>query len=150
MTTPFLVNDLMRDEGLRLAAYPDPLSGGDPWTIGYGHAGPEVTAQTVWTQSQATDTLIEDIAIAQSELDEKLPWWRTLDDVRQDVLVEMAFNLGIDGLLGFHRTLAAVQAGQWAAASADMLLSAWASEVGARAARLAAAMRSGSRTGGGD
>ena len=149
MTTPLLVSDLMRDEGLRLAAYPDPSSGGDPWTIGYGHTGADVTARTVWTGSEAADTLIEDIAIAQSELDEKLPWWRTLDDVRQDVMVEMAFNLGVEGLLGFQRTLAAVQVGRWATASADMLLSAWAGEVGPRATRLAAMMRTGSRGGGG-
>ena len=31
-------------EGCRLSAYPDPASGGEPWTIGYGHTGPEVTA----------------------------------------------------------------------------------------------------------
>ena len=147
MTTPLLVDDLMRDEGLRLAAYPDPLSGGDPWTIGYGHTGADVTAATVWTRSEAADTLIEDIAIARSELDEKLPWWRTLDDVRQDVMVEMAFNLGVEGLLGFRRTLAAIEVGQWAAASADMLLSAWAREVGDRAARLATMMRNGARAG---
>ena len=147
MTTPLLVDDLMHDEGLRLAAYPDPQSGGDPWTIGYGHTGADVTAGTVWTRSEAADTLIEDIAIAQSELDEKLPWWRTLDDVRQDVMVEMAFNLGVDGLLGFQRTLAAIEVARWATASADMLLSAWAGEVGDRAARLATMMRNGARAG---
>ncbi len=91
MTTAFLVGDLMCDEGLRRAAYRD---GGGVWTIGYGHTGAEIRAGVVWTLGQAIDTLIEDIAIAQSELDEKLPWWRTLDDVRQDVLVELAFNLG--------------------------------------------------------
>jgi lysozyme len=35
--------DLIKEfEGLELTAYPDPGSGGDPWTIGYGHTGPEV------------------------------------------------------------------------------------------------------------
>lgn len=146
MTTAFLVNDLMRDEGLRLRAYADPQSGGAPWTIGYGHTGPQIRPGLVWTQAEAIDALIEDIAIAQSELDEALGWWRTLDDVRQDVIVEMAFNLGIAKLLAFRRTLAAIQGGHWATASADMLLSAWAGEVGARALRLAAMMRGGSRT----
>lgn len=145
MTTPFLVNDLMRDEGLRLRAYPDPVSGGAPWTIGYGHTGPDARQGAAWTQGEATEALIEDIAIAQSELDEALAWWRTLDDVRQDVMVEMAFNLGIGGLRRFHRMLGYVQSGAWAQASANMLLSAWAGEVGARATRLAAMMRSGSR-----
>ncbi|RJF81642.1 hypothetical protein D3877_16060 [Azospirillum cavernae] len=40
---PQPVIDLVKDaEGLRLTAYPDPASGGAPWTIGYGHTGPEV------------------------------------------------------------------------------------------------------------
>ncbi len=142
MTTPFLVGDLMGDEGLRRAAYRD---GGGVWTIGYGHTGPEVRAGMVWRLGKIIDTLLEDIAIAQSELDDKLPWWRTLDDVRQDVMVELAFNLGIGGLLGFHQALAAIQAGRWAAAAGEMLASAWAGEVGARACRLAALMRNGSR-----
>ncbi len=142
MTTAFMINDLMADEGLRLAAYRD---GGGVLTIGYGHTGPEVREGLTWTASEALDALVEDIAIAQSELDEKLPWWRTLDDCRQDVVVEMAFNLGVAGLLKFRRTLAAIEAGQWARASADMLLSDWAGEVGARAGRLAALIRGGSR-----
>jgi GH24 family phage-related lysozyme (muramidase) len=37
---PILISDLKRDEGLRLTAYGDPLTGGEPWTIGYGHARP--------------------------------------------------------------------------------------------------------------
>ena len=142
MTTPLLVDDLKRDEGLRLTPYRDT---GGKLTIGYGHTGRDVTPGLVWTQGAADDALIEDIAIAQSELDEALRWWRTLDDARQDVLVEMCFNLGIGKLLEFKRTLAAIRAGQWARASAGMLLSAWAEEVGGRAARLAAIMRTGSR-----
>ena len=38
-------------------AYPDPGTGGDPWTIGWGSTGPEVTPDTVWTQQQAEDSL---------------------------------------------------------------------------------------------
>lgn len=142
MTTPLLVDELKRDEGLRLTPYRDT---GGKLTIGYGHTGRDVTPGLVWTQGAADDALIEDIAIAQSELDEALRWWRTLDDSRQDVMVELAFNLGIGGLLEFTRTLAAIRAGQWARASAGMLLSAWAGEVGGRAARLAAIMRTGAR-----
>ena len=39
------------------AAYPDPGTGGDPWTIGWGSTGPEVTPNTVWTEAQAQDCL---------------------------------------------------------------------------------------------
>ncbi len=38
-------------------AYPDPGTGGDPWTIGWGSTGPEVTPETVWTQQQAEESL---------------------------------------------------------------------------------------------
>ena len=47
-------------EGLSLIAYPDPVSGGDPWTIGYGHTGPEVVKGLVITQAQADAWLQED------------------------------------------------------------------------------------------
>ena len=39
------------------AAYPDPGSGGHPWTIGWGSTGPEVTPTTVWTPQQAQESL---------------------------------------------------------------------------------------------
>ena len=37
-------------EGCRLRAYPDPASGGAPWTIGYGHTGPQVKPGLVISQ----------------------------------------------------------------------------------------------------
>lgn len=40
-------------EQLRLKAYPDPATGGAPWTIGYGHTGPDVYPGLVWTPEQA-------------------------------------------------------------------------------------------------
>ena len=140
MTTSFLIDDLKRDEGCRLTAYKDTVG---VWTVGYGHA--HVAPGTVWTQAQADDTLAADIAIAVHDLDFRLPWWRKLDDVRQDVLAELAFNIGVEGLLGFHNTLALVEAGNYAAASGGLLASRWAKQVGARATRLAAMMKSGAR-----
>jgi lysozyme len=140
LTTANLIPDLQRDEGLRLDAYPDPLSGGDPWTIGYGHTGPDVHAGLVWTPEQATAALQADIATAENALSAQLPWWTNLDDLRQDVMVNMTFNMGIATLLQFHNTLAAIQAGNWQAAHDGMLASAWAHQVGARAQRLAEQM----------
>lgn len=40
-------------EGCRLTAYPDPATGGDPWTIGWGSTGPDIRKGTVWTREQA-------------------------------------------------------------------------------------------------
>jgi lysozyme len=143
MTTAYLISDLKRDEGLRSEAYPDPLSGGDPWTIGYGHTGPEVHAGLIWNQDQCEDALAEDIVTHEEGLDTEIPWWRGLDDLRQDVLSNMAFNLGVGGLLNFQNMLAATQAGDYTTAAAEMLDSQWANQVGQRAVRLSDQMATG-------
>lgn len=145
MTTAYLRQDVARDEGLRLVAYPDPLTHAEPWTIGYGHTGPDVHPGLVWTQAQADDALAEDLGAVQRELDKALPWWRQLNDARQDVLVNMGFNMGVPGLLKFKRTIAAIYLKDYAGAAADMLASAWAQQVHARAQRLALQMNSGVR-----
>ncbi len=143
MTSPFLLADLRRDEGFQLTAYPDPLTGAEPWTIGYGHTGAGVVRGVVWTLEQAEAALAVDVAAACRGLDGALPWWVHLDDLRQDVLANMAFNLGVAKLLGFTETLAAIRVGAFADAANHMLASAWARQVGARARRLAAQMRTG-------
>ena len=138
--TPQLFDDLKRDEGLRLTAYQDTLG---VWTIGYGHA--HVAPGMIWTQAQADIQLHIDVARAAADLDHVLAWWRTLDDVRQDVMAELAFNMGIGALMTFHNTLGAVQHGDYAGAADGMAASLWARQVGARAGRLAAMMRTGAR-----
>jgi lysozyme len=143
MTSPNLAVDLRIYEGLRLTAYPDPLSGGAPWTIGYGHTGREVHPGLVWTGLQAEDALTGDIAAVCRGLDASLPWWRMLDDTRQDCLANMAFNMGVHGLLGFAGFLALVKARNFPAAAADVLNTRWAAQVGVRARRIAEQMRTG-------
>ena len=138
--TPQLFDDLKRDEGFRLHAYQDTR---DVWTIGYGHA--HVAPGTIWTQAQADAQLNIDVARAVAGLDHVLPWWRTLDDVRQDVMAQLSFNMGMAALSEFKNTLAAIKAGNWNLASGGMLASKWAGQVGARATRLAAMMRTGAR-----
>lgn len=49
-------------ESCKLQAYPDPGSrDGTPWTIGWGHTGPEVRKGVVWTQAQADAVLVDDL-----------------------------------------------------------------------------------------
>lgn len=141
--SPDLIYNLKLDEGLRLQAYPDPLSGGDPWTIGYGHTGPEVRKGLVWTEKQCSDALFQDASKHNEELLKALPWVATLDPVRRDVLYNMAFNLGVKGLLGFKRTLDLVKQGHYKRASEGMLRSLWAKQVKGRATRLAKEMEQG-------
>ena len=78
-----------------------------------------------------------------AELDQHLAWWRTLSDPRQAVLIDMAFNMGVDGLLGWPHTLAMIQAGQYAQAAESMRDSLWETQVHQRADRLADQMQTG-------
>lgn len=142
MTTAGLIAlraELRLDEGCRLQAYRD---AGGVWTIGYGHTGPEVHGGLVWSQAQAEAQLEADIALVEAECAARLPFWARLDDPRQEVLANLAFNLGIDGLLRWRHTLAAIEAGKYAEAAADILASEpWRTQVGDRADRLADIMK---------
>lgn len=95
------------------------------------------------TASQSTVLLENDIDRCEADLDRALPWWRTLDDVRQRVMLNMCFNLGIATLLTFRGFLAAVRVARWQAAVAAMRDSRWHAQVGARALRLEAMMATG-------
>lgn len=84
-----------------------------------------------------------DVDSAIEELTRALPWFQNLDDARRGALVNMAFNLGVPGLLKFPKTLALIQQGKYAEAADEMLDSLWAKQVGDRAKRLSKQMRSG-------
>jgi len=53
----------------------------------------------------------------QNELDKKLSWARTLDDARYGTLTNIAFQLGVDGLLKFQKALKAMREGNWTLAA---------------------------------
>ena len=99
------------------------------------------------TQAQSDALFVNDIARSEADLDRKLPWWRGLDPVRQRVLLNMCFNMGIgnaqNGLLSFRNTLEMIRTGRYAAAAKAMTQSKWHRQVGARAARLEAMMETG-------
>ncbi len=143
MTTPRLAAAIEAEEGRKHNAYPDPLTGAEPWTIGVGHTGPEVKPGTVWTDQQVDAALAADIAHVEAQLDQAVPWWRDLSPERQDVLVQMGFQLGVRGLLAFHRTLAAIRSGDYEGAASGLLASLWARQTPNRAHRLAELMRTG-------
>lgn len=82
-------------EGLRLEAYPDPATGGDPWTIGYGHTG-EVTPGMVITESEAEELLRQDIV--QFEMCVNGALQVPVTQGQFDALVSFAFNLGCGNL----------------------------------------------------
>jgi lysozyme len=141
MTTPALTTDLIADEGLREKAYRD---GGGVWTIGVGHTGRDVRDGLVWTRAACLAALAADVAGIEHGLDLRLPWWRDLNGARQDALANLAFNLGVEGLVGFAHMLAALRSGDYALAAQHLLASEpWRSQVGARAERLARQIETG-------
>lgn len=86
---------------------------------------------------------INDIKAAEDDLDHHYPWWRNMDEVRQQVLCEMAFNMGIVRLGGFQHMLGYLSQGNTSGAAEEMLASQWATQVGQRARTLAQAMKTG-------
>ena len=108
-------------------------------TIGYGRA---LDTYGV-TADEAKVLLMNNINVVVGQVSAMLPWSATLDDVRLRVLLEMAFNLGIAGLMEFHDTLRHIQAGQYNLASVSMMDSLWAKQVGSRADVLSKMMASG-------
>lgn len=80
-----------KHEGLRLKAYPDPASGGDPWTIGYGHTRGVRKGDTC-TLEQAEAWFEEDWAEAQRVIDKAVTV--PLSEKQRDALTSFVFNVG--------------------------------------------------------
>ena len=136
-----LHSNLVDAEGDRLYPYVDTVG---KITIGVGH---NLTDCGISAQVREL-LLVEDIDRAVADLDEKLPWWRELDPVRQVALVELVFNMGIGGptkgLLSFRNTLAHLRAGRYEQAAVNLAKSKWARDVGPRrTARLQRMIRTG-------
>jgi lysozyme len=140
------------EEGRKYRAYPDPLTHGEPWTIGIGYTGPDVGPDTVWTDERIDDAYNKDATRAMAGCVLQLaPWFGQLDpsgtfnpaNARQCVLVGMAFQMGIDGLLEFQHMLASARDGHWDDAAAAMLDSKWARQTPGRASRMSRQLASG-------
>lgn len=130
---------LIRHEGMVLHAYQDSLG---YWTIGVGRLIDKRKGGRI-TEAEALSLLDNDIRAHTEHLYGNAAWIADLDRVRRDVLINMAFNLGVAGLLKFKNTLALVREGRFAEAAAAMLKSKWATQVGGRAVELAEQMRTG-------
>jgi len=132
---PTLLTELTRDEGRRLKPYTDTVG---KTTIGVGR-----NLDDVGISEHECDMLLQnDITRTVAWLDRSVPWWQTLNAVRQRVMIHMAFNLG-NRLLTFVNMLTAAKSGDYNTAADAMLTSKWATQVGARAQRLATLMRTG-------
>lgn len=131
-----IIEQLKRDEGYERYLYTD--TRGVP-TVGYGFN----LRDEGLAPDEAEYVLRCKVAQHRITLVNALPWVANLPDAQQGVLINMAYDLGLAGLLTFGSLLGFVKAGDYAAAAQDMLATKWASEVGVRAQRLALQMRTG-------
>lgn len=88
------------------------------------------------TQSEADYLLSNDIDYFTNELSKRLSWFVLLPETAKIVLIDMAFNLGVNGLLKFKNTLALIEKGNYLDATGEMLNSVWSRQVGNRAIEL--------------
>ena len=151
------VNKLIAHEGLRLQVYQDTL-GIDTVGIGRNLEDRGITKEELdWMDIPNIDAVYEygiteadamylaknDVQIVEKELVRAHPCVEELDAVRQLVLMDMAFNLGVPRLCKFKKMWAAVHENKFDVAAKEMLDSRWATQVKSRATKLAHAMHHG-------
>ena len=151
------IQKLITHEGLRLQVYQDTL-GIDTIGIGRNLEDRGITKEELdWmdipnmaivhtegiTEADAMYLAQNDIEIVEEELIRAHKCVEDLDAVRQLILMDMAFNMGVPRLCKFKKMWNAIHEGNYAAASAEMLDSRWAKQVKGRATKLSDAMKSG-------
>lgn len=121
--------DLIKSfEGCELSAYPDPGTGGQPWTIGFGHTGPEVHLGLTITQDQADALLAQDLRGFETGVNDAVIHNATPNQFA--AMVSFAYNVGLSAFEG--STLlrlfnegdidgAAAQFGQWTRAGGAVM-----------------------------
>ena len=128
-----LKEQLVRHEGLRLTVYDCPAG---YKTIGVGR---NLEGKGI-TEEEALYLLGNDINYFTEQLRDNLDWFDDIPEAKQQVLINMAFNLGVGGLMNFKNMLSAVEEERWGDAATEMLNSKWANQVGNRAIELSGVM----------
>ena len=126
---------IKKHEGLRLKPY---RCSRQKITIGYGR-----NLQDNGISQEEADTLLQhdlDSAIQEAE---SLPFFASLNEPRQAVIVDMVFNLGLPRFGMFKKMITAIECEHWHVAANEMLNSRWARQVGKRANTLSEMMRLG-------
>lgn len=131
-----LRSQLLRFEGLRLKPYTDTQG---KLTIGVGR---NLTDKGI-TRDEALSLFEGDLSDAMWDLQHACPWAATLDPIRQRVLIDLTFNMGITTVLTFRKMIAAILTDRWADAADALLDSAYHRQVGQRAEILAAMLKDG-------
>lgn len=135
MNRQLLLQQLQRHEGYSSTPYPDTVG---KITIGWGR---NLDDRGI-SEDEAGFMLDNDIDLVEAEL-ERMPLYLNMGSIRQVVMANMAYNMGMPTLLTFSRMLGAMAARDWDRAAAEMLDSKWARQVGNRAVELSELMRRG-------
>ena len=131
-----LIDTLVRHEGLRRLAYEDSVG---VLTIGVGR-----NIEVVCLSDDEIYYLLKnDIRRCETELDNSFRWYKGLDQVRQEAMINLCFNLGITRLRKFKLALRAMEAKDYEDAADEFLDSLWATQVGQRAVEVAEMIRTG-------
>ena len=130
-----LIDQIKKHEGFRSRMYKDTVGVN---TIGFGRNMDDVPV----SEGVAELMLMEDVAVA-TDAASTMDYWPELNDVRQDVIVNMVFNLGFTRFAKFKNMRAALLIGDYTLTAKEMLDSKWAKQVGRRAEELAAQMDTG-------
>jgi len=117
-----------------------------PYTDSTGHLtvgiGRNLSTRGIST-TEAFQLLDDDILYFSSKLSHYLACFSDLNESRQIAMIDMCFNLGIQGFLGFSQMIEALNAHDYERAASEMLQSKWADQVGERATCLANIVRTG-------
>ena len=119
-----LIDCIIKAEGVEQFAYEDSLGF---ITIGCGRCIDKKRGKGL-SREESLYLLNNDIKDCKLKLS-PYPFYQELDPVRKEVLAELCFNLGIGGLLGFKRMIAAIQSKDFIAASLELLDSKWATQI---------------------
>lgn len=149
--TPYLVAMIKwHEEGNKcaLTQYKDSLG---YWTIGYGWCIDHIKeikemldngGSIIITETYATMKMMEELYKCEEFVNENFRTW-SIGQVRLDCLTNMAYNLGCEGLMQFHRTLSLLESHDFEGAAEQCLKSKWAEQVGQRALDISEMFRTG-------
>lgn len=127
-----LIKSITTHEGFSPVAYPDPLTKGKPYTFGHG--------LTSITETESIEIVKNRIVTIRAQLSTLYPPYIKLPEDVRDILEEMAYQMGIKGLMAFKNTLMAISQKDYKTASVNMMNSLWAKQTPKRAQTLATRM----------
>lgn len=130
-----LVEMVKQHEGFRRTVYKDTVG---KMTIGYG-----LNVEDKGLDKFEAELLLRNHLLELEAQLKEYDWFRIQDRVRKDALIDMAYNLGVTGLLQFKNMIRALRDKDYTQAKAEALDSKWARQVGVRADKISSMLESG-------